>query len=132
MTTFQLIGLFVLACLFFVSVRNMLPGRGRFGVSFAWSLIWVLGAVALVEPGTTVLVARWLGIGRGADLVFYVGVLVMTIGFFVVYLRIRQLERSLTQLVRRVAILGAEEPDPGAPVERKLPARSGADGPEGG
>ena len=69
--------------------------------------------------------ARWLGIGRGADLVSYLAIGVMFVGFFVTYVRLRALRRELTLLVRRVALhqagggegeRSAEETDAGPPV----------------
>ena len=73
-----------------------------------WLSIWTLGALAIIWPRSTMLVARWLGIGRGADLLLYSSVLLMLVGFFYVYARFRRLDRQITLLVRRLAIENAE------------------------
>ena len=48
--------------------------------------------------------AQPLGIARGADLVFYCAILAMFIGFFMVYVRLRRLETTLTKLTRHLAL----------------------------
>jgi len=53
--------------------------------------------------------AHALGIGRGADLVFYCAVVIMMIGFWMVYVRLRGLRREMTMLVRHLAILEARK-----------------------
>jgi small membrane protein len=49
-----------------------------------------------------------LGIGRGADLVFYCGILAMLVGFLLFYIRYRRVEEEITLLVRHIALLEAE------------------------
>jgi hypothetical protein len=78
-----------------------------------WSLIWTAAALAIAFPESTVVVARALGIARGADLVFYSAILAMMIGFFLVYVRLRRLERNISLLVRRLALDEAPEPGGG-------------------
>lgn len=62
-------------------------------------------------------VANRLGIGRGADLLLYLLVVVF-IGFVAtIYRRFRQLESETTQLARQLALATALEPEPGAEGE---------------
>ena len=81
----------------------------------AWFLLWSSAALAVAFPDLTVLVARMLGIARGADLVFYCAILGMFVGFFAVYVKLRRLERTLTLIVRHIALV---EAPPGDAVER--------------
>jgi hypothetical protein len=53
-------------------------------------------------------VAHLLGIGRGADLVSYCGIVAMLVGFWMVYIRLLRLRREVTLTVRRLAILEAQ------------------------
>ncbi len=71
---------------------------------FLWSMLWIVSGIAIAWPRLTVIVAGVLGIGRGADLVFYCAVVVMMIGFLMVYARLRRLRRQLTLIVRHLAI----------------------------
>jgi hypothetical protein len=104
MNLFQIMGLMLLAVLVSASLVNMVRGRGRLSVSILWLSLWCLAAVALVRPDTTIQVARWLGVKRGADLVFYCNVFATLCGFFLIYLRQRKVERQLTLLVREMAM----------------------------
>ncbi len=115
MNAFQILGLVVIAVLIAASLINLTRGRGRTSVSLLWLSLWCLAAVALVWPDSTVLVARSLGVKRGADLVFYCNVFATLGGFFFIYLRQRRVERQLTLLVREMAIANAALPERSEP-----------------
>ena len=114
MSVFQLVALAMLAFLFAGTVtmafRHQLAGR----VGSLWAAIWIAAAVAIVWPNTTRVVAQVLGIGRGADVVLYAFVLIVLIGFYTVYLRLRRLDANLTLLVRHLALQNAAAPEDGA------------------
>lgn len=65
---------------------------------------WALAAFTIAFPSTASVVAGWLGIGRGADLVFYAGVLGCLASSLYFYQRFRRLESLCTELIRREAI----------------------------
>ena len=111
MTAFQILALVLLAYLSFLSLRNLVKRRGRLRINLMWMVLWSSSATAIVMPDLTANVARLLGIGRGADLIFYAGVLTMLAGFFYTYIRFRQLERTITVLTRHLAITEAQLPD---------------------
>jgi hypothetical protein len=87
-----------------LSLANLIRYRGRSRVTFLWLVVWFLSGIALVYPSLAVTAARAMGVGRGADLVFYFNVLVTLSGFFLVYLRQRKLDRQITVLVRELAL----------------------------
>lgn len=104
MTAFQYIvfGMSLLA--WYVTVRGVLRNGMRKRIAAFWLLVWMGVAVATLWPQATAIAARKVGIGRGADLVMYCSVLAMLVGFFYIYTRFRRLDRTLTLLVRRMAI----------------------------
>lgn len=112
MNLFQTLALIPLLVMASLTVRGAVRGQIRKRVAFLWLLLWLGAAAALVWPRSTVFVAERLGIGRGADLVLYVGVLLSLSGFFYVYTRFRRLDRQITLLVRAVAIENAHLPTP--------------------
>jgi small membrane protein len=62
------------------------------------------GALAVLFPETTTVVANWVGVGRGTDLLLYVLVvafLFVTIGL---YQRLHSLERRFVDLARELAL----------------------------
>jgi hypothetical protein len=96
------------------TVRAVLRGGIRKRIAAFWLLLWAGVAVTTLWPQGTAIVARKLGIGRGADLVMYCSVLAMLVGFFYIYTRFRKLDRTLTLLVRRLAVQNPLLPEPGA------------------
>ena len=71
-------------------------------------LVWSAAAIAIALPDLTSLVAKAVGINRGADLVFYLAILGGVSVCFYFYQRSRQLENLITELVRREAVRNAE------------------------
>ena len=121
MTAFQyiVVALSLLAC--WATLRSAMRGGIRKRIAGFWLSVWMTVGTTIIWPQATALVARWLGIGRGADLVLYVSVLTMLVGFFYVYTRFRRLDRTITLLVRRLAVdhpvpPGRVEPPPSLPT----------------
>jgi len=74
-------------------------------------LLLVLVSTALVFilfPDITSKIAHKLGVGRGADLVFYLSIIIFWFVIIKLYVRIRKLEKIVTDVVRRDA-LGEEK-----------------------
>ena len=119
MNAFQILGLGLSA--FFVLLSVLAVARGRLGrrPAAAWILLWAAAALAIARPQLTVLVARALGIDRGADLIFYLAILAMFAGFFLIYVRLRRMDEALTTVIRHLAIEEAADgaPTPPAPDE---------------
>ncbi len=110
MNPFQVIILIVLVGLLVTTILAASRGWLSRRLAVVVSLLWIGGGLVSIRPNTTTDVAKLLGIGQGKDLLLYCAVLVMLVGFFMVYLRIRRLRGQLTEVVRQVAILRAEGP----------------------
>jgi hypothetical protein len=104
MNAFQYLAGALMLVLVVTTLRGAMRGGIRKRVAVFWLLVWAGAGVAAMWPRSTMLVARALGIGRGADLILYSSVFVMLIGFFYVYTRFRKLDRAFTLLVRELAI----------------------------
>jgi hypothetical protein len=74
-------------------------------------LLFVVAAgVSVFFPQVLTWLANLVGIGRGTDLLLYVLVIAF-LGFAATtFRRSRQLEDQITELSRRIALLGAEKP----------------------
>lgn len=70
--------------------------------------VGALIATAVLFPGLVTSVAKLVGVGRGADLVLYVVAVVVMYLVVNTHLRMRDLERSITELVRQQALDTAE------------------------
>ncbi len=71
--------------------------------------LMILGLLALATffiaiPNLTTTIAHRIGVGRGADLVFYLFFFIGIHILLVLYMRTRRLELKLTQSVRAIAI----------------------------
>ena len=104
MNAFQYLVIVLLSVLSLATVRSAARGGVRKRVAVFWLAIWSSAGVAAVWPRATMLVARFLGIGRGADLVLYCTAFAVLVGFFYIYVRFRRVDRALTLLVRQIAI----------------------------
>jgi hypothetical protein len=79
---------------------------------------------AIVYPPLTTTVARWLGIGRGADLAMYVAFVLVFFLLAVLSARHQETQRALTCLTREIALLRARQPEPDSSgTEANAPAR---------
>lgn len=112
MNAFQYGVLMFLAVLAAATARGAASGSIRKRVAGFWMLVWASAAAAMIWPNATRIVARYLGIGRGTDLVLYVSVFGTLAGFFYIYTRFRRLDRTMTLLVRELALEKAQKARP--------------------
>lgn len=117
LTSFQSIALIVAAIVVAATLAAAASHLIDWRTAFAWCALWIVASIAILRPSITVGIAHFLGIGRGADLVFYCGILGMLVGFFLVYVRMKRLESQITRLVRAIAIRDAENDRDAAAVQ---------------
>lgn len=96
-------GVAFIAVYFFIRLRNSL-----FDLLLLLSLI-ATAIVFILFPETTNTLAHKLGVGRGADLVFYTSIIIFWFVILKLYARIRKLEQIITQVVRKDAIEEADK-----------------------
>jgi small membrane protein len=77
---------------------------------FLWFVLWVIVIGTALWPQTTDLIAQTVGVGRGADLLLYIAVVVLAYLEYRSMMRQERLHRELTALVRKVAIDRAHKP----------------------
>ncbi len=70
----------------------------------SWFAFWLGAGVAVWSPDFLTKLANVLGIGRGADLVLYAGLVIVFYMLFRVFVRIEKIERQLTKIVRSDAL----------------------------
>jgi hypothetical protein len=77
-------------------------------------VLFVVGAIyAVVRPDDTTVVANWLGVARGADLIEYALVIAFLFTTLSAYMRFKDLELRYAQLARAIALEGARTPEDG-------------------
>ena len=95
--------------LFFVANRR--KARAKAGVKIGFVLFVVFMVYAVLRPDDLTVVANYLGVQRGTDLMLYA--LVMGFAFVTVstYVRFREQELRYSRLARTIALQHAVRPD---------------------
>ena len=96
-------GVAFIAVYFFIRLRNSIFDM------FILMLLIAAAVVFILFPDITNDIANRLGVGRGADLIFYTSILIFWFVILKLYARIRKLEQIITQVVRKDAIDEAEK-----------------------
>lgn len=105
--TFQILFIAAMVVLGIGALLGMRRRKLSRAEGLLWTSVCALAGAAVAAPDFSVTLARALGIGRGTDLLLYVAVLLMMLGFSATYLRLRDLRREITVLVRHLAIYEA-------------------------
>ena len=69
-----------------------------------WAAFWIGVIVVVIRPETSSAVARFLGVGRGADVVVYLALVAAFYLLFKMFARVEEIERQLTKIVREAAL----------------------------
>lgn len=72
--------------------------------TIVWGLLWIIVAVVVALPQTTTLIANYLGVGRGVDVIVYLSIVVIFYILFRIFIRLEKIERDITKLVRNVSL----------------------------
>lgn len=92
-------------------LRSRRSARSRAWVKMGY-VVFVLAAVyAIVRPNDTTVVANWLGVDRGTDLLEYALIIAFLFTTISTYMRFKDLELRYAQLARAVALEGARVPE---------------------
>jgi hypothetical protein len=114
MTVFQMIAVPLAALLFLRSGVRFVRGDGHRWVAILSMALWLAAGIAIAQPGLTNTVARFFGIGRGADLVSYFIALAFLASVVYFYHKYRKLNSDVTEIIRRLAIQNATKETPEA------------------
>jgi hypothetical protein len=71
------------------------------------------GVYAILRPDDTSVLAHWLGVDRGTDLMLYALVIVFIFTTLSTYMRFKDLELRYARLARAIALEGARAPEQG-------------------
>jgi small membrane protein len=117
-----LIASILLVSWWFLRQRN--TSRTQAGKKVLLVLFACLAIVMIVDPTLTDAMARFLGVGRGADLLLYALVVAFLYVTINSYLKFKELEDRNIELARRFAVEGVIPP-PARPAERTSTQRPG-------
>ncbi|HOB48750.1 MAG TPA: DUF2304 domain-containing protein [Mycobacterium sp.] len=100
----------VLALLVYL-LRSRTNAKAKAWVKVGYLLFVIAAVYAVLRPDDTTVVANWLGVDRGADLLTYALVIAFVFTTLSTYLRFKELELRYARLARAVALQSARTPE---------------------
>ena len=91
-------------------LRSRRSAQARAWVKVGYVLFVIAAVYAIVRPDDTTVVANWLGVDRGSDLLGYALIVAFLFTTISTYMRFKDLELKYAQLARAVALEGVRVP----------------------
>lgn len=110
MNWIQVLLIFAIVTLLVYLLRSRRSAQSRAWVKVGYVLFVLAAVYAIVRPNDTTVVANWLGVERGADLLEYALIIAFLFTTISTYMRFKDLELRYAQLARAVALEGARAP----------------------
>jgi hypothetical protein len=92
-------------------LRSRTSARTKAWVKVGGVLFVIAAVYAILRPNDTTVVANWLGVARGADLMEYALIIAFVFTTLSTYMRFKDLELKYARLARAVALQGVRVPD---------------------
>jgi hypothetical protein len=99
----------VIALLVFL-LRSRTKTQSKAWVKVGYLLFIIAGVYAVLRPDDTTVVAHWVGVNRGTDLMVYALVIAFAFTTLSAYMRFKDLELRYARLARAIALEGAQKP----------------------
>ena len=100
--------IFALSNIFGVAQKMKKGKIGKRGSIF-WIVFWIMVITVVLDPVLVQWLADMLGIGRGSDLVLYMSVALLFALLFQLHLKIENIQKDVTHIVRKNALEDNEE-----------------------
>ncbi|MBV9350715.1 MAG: DUF2304 domain-containing protein [Mycobacterium sp.] len=113
MNWIQVLLIFSVIALLLYLLRSRKSAQSRAWVKVGYVLFVFAAGYAILRPNDTTVVAHWLGVARGADLMLYGLIIAFVFTTLSAYMRFKELELRYARLARAVALEGAQTPDKG-------------------
>ncbi|MEI7913164.1 MAG: DUF2304 domain-containing protein [Mycobacteriaceae bacterium] len=92
-------------------LRSRTNAKAKAWVKVGYVLFVIAAIYAILRPDDTTVVANWLGVDRGADLLSYALMIAFVFTTLSTYLRFKDMELKYARLARAVALQTARTPD---------------------
>ncbi|WP_237569091.1 DUF2304 domain-containing protein [Mycolicibacterium lacusdiani] len=92
-------------------LRSRRSAQARAWVKVGYVVFVIAAVYAILRPDDTTVLANWLGVDRGSDLLGYALIIVFLFTTLSTYMRFKDLELKYAQLTRAVALGGARTPE---------------------
>jgi hypothetical protein len=95
------IAVFALLLLYFKLFKNRILQRIFF------LIVFLSGIIAVALPNVTNKLAKLVGVGRGADLLLYLMVIIFYFAFILVYRKVEEIRERQTEIIRYITLQNA-------------------------
>jgi len=68
-----------------------------------WLVIWTIAIVLIFEPDISNYAARFLGMGRGADTIFFLAIVFLFYSIFRLYVKMDRMDKDITDLAIKIS-----------------------------
>jgi len=92
-------------------LRSRTNTKAKAWVKVGYVAFVIVAVYAILRPNDTTVVANWLGVARGTDLLIYALIIAFVFTTMSTYLRFKEIELRYARLVRAVALEGARVPE---------------------
>ena len=110
MNWIQVLLIVAIVTLMIYLLRSRRSAQAKAWVKVGYVFFVVAAIYAIVRPNDTTVVANWLGVARGADLLEYALIVAFLFTTISTYMRFKDLELRYARLARAVALEGARTP----------------------
>ncbi|MGH3542232.1 MAG: DUF2304 domain-containing protein [Mycobacterium sp.] len=93
-------------------LRSRRSAQSRAWVKLGYVVFVLAGVYAVLRPDDTTVVAHWVGVDRGTDLMLYALIIAFVFTTLSAYMRFKDLELRYARLARAIALEGAQPPEP--------------------
>ena len=111
MNWIQLLLITAVMALLVYLLRSRTNAKAKAWVKVGYVLFVFAAVYAILRPDDTTVLANWLGVDRGTDLLTYALVIAFVFTTLSTYLRFKELELRYARLARAVALQSARTPD---------------------
>ena len=92
-------------------LRSRRSAQSRAWVKVGYVVFVLAGVYAVLRPNDTTVVAHWVGVDRGTDLMLYALIIAFVFTTLSAYMRFKDLELRYARLARAIALEGAQAPE---------------------
>jgi hypothetical protein len=92
-------------------LRSRKSAQSRAWVKVGYVAFVLTGVYAVLRPNDTTVVAHWVGVARGTDLMLYGLIIAFSFTTLSTYMRFKDLELRYARLARALALQSAQVPD---------------------
>ncbi len=92
-------------------LRSRRSAQSKAWVKVGYLVFVLAGVYAVLRPNDTTVVAHWVGVDRGTDLMLYALIIAFSFTTLSAYMRFKDLELRYARLARAVALEGAQAPE---------------------